>query len=231
MMNPFELSTEVVDQAAYRRTAAHLKERRLALPRIAELVEPDLGIAAGIDPDAPDAANLFRVHWYNNAARVNGATVPDHIELPPALTGVEARIVVMLGSHFPIIHAHKVLAAYACLAPRLVTGAFDPTRHRAVWPSTGNYCRGGVAISRMLGCRGVAVLPEGMSAERFEWLERWVSDPGDIVRTAGSESNVKEIYDACAAGGLKHVKLGYRTIRVRREWIDRWAEGRAREIA
>jgi excisionase family DNA binding protein len=42
---------------------------------------------------------------------------------------------------------------------------------------------------------------------------------------------VDTIYDACAAGGLKHVKLGYRTIRVRREWIDRWAEGRAREFA
>ena len=42
---------------------------------------------------------------------------------------------------------------------------------------------------------------------------------------------VDTIYDACAAGGLKHVKLGYRTIRVRREWIDRWAEGRAREYA
>jgi cysteine synthase len=98
-----------------------------------------------------------------------------------------------------MIRAHKVLAAYGCLAPRLVSGAFDPTRHRAVWPSTGNYCRGGVAISRILGCRGVAVLPEGMSRERFDWLERWVADKADIVRTPGTESNVKEIYDACHA--------------------------------
>jgi cysteine synthase A len=96
-----------------------------------------------------------------------------------------------------MIRAHKVLAAYGCLVPRLVTGQFDPTRHRAIWPSTGNYCRGGIAISRILGCRGVAVLPEGMSRERFEWLERWVGDPADIVRTPGTESNVKEIYDAC----------------------------------
>jgi hypothetical protein len=81
----------------------------------------------------------------------------------------------------------------------VVTGQFDPTRHRAVWPSTGNYCRGGVAISRILGCRGVAVLPENMSQERFDWLDRWVTEPGDIVRTPGSESNVKEIYDTCAA--------------------------------
>jgi cysteine synthase len=96
-----------------------------------------------------------------------------------------------------LIGAHKVLAAYGCLAPRLVTGRFDPTTHRAVWPSTGNYCRGGVAISRLLGCRGVAVLPEGMSRERFDWLERWVVAPGDIDRTPGVESNVKEIYDRC----------------------------------
>jgi cysteine synthase len=84
------------------------------------------------------------------------------------------------------------------LAPRIITGQFDPTRHRAVWPSTGNYARGGVAISRIMGCRGIAVLPEGMSRERFAWLERWVGDPADIIRTPGTESNVKEIYDKCA---------------------------------
>ena len=98
--------------------------------------------------------------------------------LPRELTGVDARIVVALGDRFPMIGAHKVLAAYGCLAPRLVTGQFDPTRQRAVWPSTGNYCRGGVAISRLLGCRGVAVLPEGMSRERFDWLEQLGRRPG-----------------------------------------------------
>jgi cysteine synthase len=97
-----------------------------------------------------------------------------------------------------MIGAHKVLAAYACLAPRIVTGQFDPTSQRAVWPSTGNYARGGVAISRIMGCRGIAVLPENMSRARFAWLESWVTDPTDIIRTPGSESNVKEIYDACA---------------------------------
>ena len=97
----------------------------------------------------------------------------------------------------PMIRAHKVLTAYGCLVPRLVTGGFDPTRHRAIWPSTGNYCRGGVAISRIMGCRSAAVLPEGMSRERFQWLENWVTDPDDIIRTYGTESNVKEIYDAC----------------------------------
>jgi cysteine synthase len=97
-----------------------------------------------------------------------------------------------------MVRAHKVLAAYGCLAPRIVTGQFDPTRNRAVWPSTGNYCRGGVAISRLMDCRGVAVLPAGMSRERFAWLEDWVFDAADIIRTPGTESNVKEIYDKCA---------------------------------
>ncbi len=123
--------------------------------------------------------------------------VPAHLVLPPELTGTPARIVVALADRFPMIGAHKVLASYACLAPRIVTGQFDPTRHRAIWPSTGNYCRGGVAISRLMGCRGVAVLPEGMSRERFDWLESWVVERSDIVRTPGTESNVKEIYDEC----------------------------------
>jgi cysteine synthase len=105
---------------------------------------------------------------------------------------------VALGDLFPMIRAHKVLAAYACLVPRVVTGRFDPAKQRAVWPSTGNYCRGGIAISALMGCRGVAVLPEGMSRERFAWLEQWVTDPGDVIRTPGTESNVKEIYDKCA---------------------------------
>jgi cysteine synthase len=117
--------------------------------------------------------------------------------LPPHLTGVKPPIVVLIGANFPLIGAHKVLAAYGCLVPRLVTGLFNPTSQRAVWPSTGNYCRGGVAISRILGCRGVAVLPEGMSRERFAWLQKWVVDPADIIRTPGTESNVKEIYDKC----------------------------------
>ena len=124
--------------------------------------------------------------------------MPAHLIFPPELTGVRAPIVMALGCFFPMIGAHKVLAAYGCLIPRLVSGRFDPEHDRAVWPSTGNYCRGGIAISRILGCRGVAVLPEGMSRERFSWLADWVGRPEDVVRTPGSESNVKEIYDRCA---------------------------------
>jgi cysteine synthase len=180
-----------------------LRENHVLLPTFAELADPVRIPArvrealAAVDPDAPHPLNLFRVHWHNDASRRGFTAVPEHVVLPRELTGVDARIVVALGDRFPMIAAHKVLAAYGCLAPRLAGGEFDPTVHRAVWPSTGNYCRGGVAISRLLGCRGVAVLPEGMSRERFDWLARWVAAPEDVIRTPGVESNVKEIYDRC----------------------------------
>ena len=198
------LETEIVDRKVYDNTVERFRQAKVRLPTFAELAEPrliDAEIAAGlaaVPRDEPAPRNLFRIHWYNSADPARLAAVPDHLVLPPELTGVDARIVVLLADLFPMIHAHKVLASYGCLAPRIVTGQFDPTRHKAVWPSTGNYCRGGVAVSRIMGCRGVAVLPEGMSRERFDWLERWVSEPEDVVRTPGTESNVKEIYDKCA---------------------------------
>jgi cysteine synthase len=193
------LAADVVDERALANAVARCASQRVVLPTFAQLADPtriDPRTTDGVDKDAPDARNLFRVHWYNDMAgrRVG---VPDHVVLPSSLTGVESPIIVVFGDRFPMITAHKVLAAYSCLAPRIITGQFDPTTQRAIWPSTGNYARGGVAISRIMGARGVAVLPAGMSRERFEWLDRWTSDPGDVVRTPGTESNVKEIYDAC----------------------------------
>ncbi len=203
-MSAATLTPDIVDERVYDSAVAQLRTAGVALPTFAELADPSriapdiLDTLKRTDLDAPSAANLFRVHWHNEAAGDGIRNVPLYLELPGKLTGVDARIVVALGRHFPMIGAHKVLAAYGCLVPRIVTGRFDPAEHRAVWPSTGNYCRGGVAISRIMGCRGVAVLPEGMSRERFDWLQAWSSRPDDIVRTPGSESNVKEIYDKCA---------------------------------
>ena len=107
---------------------------------------------------------------------------------------MDATIVGIVGKWFPT-GAHKVGAAYGCLIPRLVTGAFDPDTQKAVWPSTGNYCRGGAYDCALLACPAVAILPEGMSRERFEWLEEIGTD--EIIATPGTESNVKEIYDKC----------------------------------
>ncbi|MHB1508759.1 MAG: pyridoxal-phosphate dependent enzyme [Acidimicrobiales bacterium] len=203
-MKQLGLERDVADQSVYDNTVARFRERQVAVPTFSQLVDPTTipanvtAALKGVGPDDAHALNLFRIHWYNDADRRGTVPVPAHVVLPSELTGVDARIVVLLADRFPMIGAHKVLATFGCLAPRVVTGQFDPTRHKAIWPSTGNYCRGGVAVSRIMGCHGVAVLPEGMSQERFEWLERWVVDDSDIIRTPGTESNVKEIYDECA---------------------------------
>ena len=199
--NQFGLADRIVDEAALANSIARFRERGITMPTFAQLADPALFDHAehvgDADPQGPDARNLWRVHWYNDLAG-NRVEVPDHVVLPTELTGVESPIIVVFGDRFPMITAHKVLAAYACLAPRIVTGQFDPTRHRAIWPSTGNYARGGIAISRIMASRGVAILPEGMSQERFDWLNRWCENPEeDVIRTFGTESNVKEIYDAC----------------------------------
>src|SRR5215510_12724226 len=204
MTEPFLIGPDIVVGERRRWAVGCLRAAQVTLPSWSELADPARIPAAiasslkSVGPDEPNAKNLWRVHWFNDADRRDRTPVPGHVVLPQTLTGAKAPIVVLLGRRFPMIGAHKVLAAYACLVPRLVTGQFDPSMHRAVWPATGNYCRGGVAISRILGGRGVAVLPAGMSRERFDWLRHWVSDESDIIRTPGTESNVKEIYDKCA---------------------------------
>ena len=185
------------------KTSEYFKKKGVILPTVSELCNPhsineDVKIKLkNVDKDAMDPLNLFRVHWFNNRDYSNFSKVPEHIVLPSEFTGIEAKIIVNIGRLFPMITAHKVLAAYGCLLPRILNGTFDYEKHKAVWPSTGNYCRGGVAISRILGLKSVAILPEGMSKERFAWLEKWVEDKNDIIKTTGTESNVKEIYDAC----------------------------------
>ena len=192
------MQTNIVEK-----TAKYFKEKGVVLPTIDELKNPHTisedikNKVLKLDKDAMDPANLFRVHWFNKRDHTKFLDVPEHIVLPSEFTGVDAKIIVNLGRYFPLITAHKVLAAYGCLLPRILNGSFDYTAHKAVWPSTGNYCRGGVAISKILGFKSVAILPEGMSKERFDWLEKWVEDKNDIIKTTGTESNVKEIYDAC----------------------------------
>ena len=141
-----------------------------------------------------DPVNLFRISWKNEPKEKGGQYGEvNHIEIPKSITGIDARIVLLVGKYFPT-GAHKVGAAYACLAPRIITGEFDPSYHKAVWPSTGNYCRGGAFDSEIMGVTAVAILPEEMSKERFDWLKEIGAE---IIATKGCESNVKEIYDAC----------------------------------
>ena len=141
-----------------------------------------------------DPANLFRITWKNEPVEHGGLyNQGNWIEFPEALTGVKTRIIGLLGKWFPT-GAHKVGAAFGCLVPRIVSGQFDPTTQKAVWPSTGNYCRGGAFDSALVGCDAVAILPEGMSRERFDWLRDIAAE---VIATPGCESNVKEIYDKC----------------------------------
>ena len=183
------------------KTVARARERNIILPTFAQQKDPGL-VPAGISARLKDVglwdmdpANLFRITWKNEpVAHGGGFGEGNWIEFPRALTGVDATIIGIVGNWFPT-GAHKVGAAYGCLVPRLVTGNFDPETQKAVWPSTGNYCRGGAYDCALLACPAVAILPEGMSRERFEWLQEIGTD--EIIATPGTESNVKEIYDKC----------------------------------
>lgn len=135
-MNRDAIVTGVVDPLTRYRAAQWLRQVGAKLPRFGELADtsiiPHSRIAAlgAVDPDRPDPANLFRVHWYNDRNLGGFASVLPHLVLPPELTGVASPIVVALGCFFPMIGAHKVLAAYGCFIPYLVTGRFDPAATR-----------------------------------------------------------------------------------------------------
>lgn len=174
------------------------REKGIIIPKIAQMRNPDL-IPDSIKEKLTNVGlwdinplNLFRITWRNEPKEKGGKFGDvNFIEVPSALTGVKARIIILTGKWFPT-GCHKVGASYGCLVPRLVTGQFDPTYHKAVWPSTGNYCRGGAYNSALLACESVAILPAEMSKERFEWLK---TVAGEIIATPGCESNVKEIFD------------------------------------
>ena len=176
------------------------KERGIVLPTFAQMRDPAL-IPDEIRDKLKqvslwdvDPLNLFRITWKNEPVETGGGfNNGNWVEFPASLTGVEARLVGLVGKWFPT-GSHKVGACFGCLIPRLISGEFDPINNKAVWPSTGNFCRGGAFDCALLGCDAIAILPEGMSRERFDWLR----DIGaEIIATPGSESNVKEIYDAC----------------------------------
>jgi cysteine synthase len=188
------------DAAVLERAVGRAAERDIVIPTLAQMRDPSLipdevkHRLGSVGLWDTDPLNLFRISWHNEpVASGGGFGSVNAVEIPSSLSGVDARIVALIGKWFPT-GAHKVGAAFGCLVPRLVTGGFDPSRQLAAWPSTGNYCRGGAFDSRLLGCAALAILPEGMSRERFTWLE----DIGaEVIKTPGSESNVKEIFDEC----------------------------------
>jgi cysteine synthase len=190
-----------IRQQGLERAVSRARERNIVIPTFEQMRNPAAIPEQVVERLASvglwdlDPVNLFRIGWHNEPVVKGGGFGPVNIlEFPQELTGVEARIVALVGKWFPT-GAHKVGAAFGCLVPRLVTGQFDPTTQKSAWPSTGNYCRGGAYDAHLLACESIAILPEGMSAERFAWLE---GVAGEVIRTPGSESNVKEIFDKCA---------------------------------
>jgi len=180
------------------RTAQRCRERNIIIPTFAQNRDPGL-IPEKIKAELVDIGlwdlhprNLFRISWKNDpeTGMFHGV---NYLEIPRAISGVPARIFGLIGKYFPT-GSHKVGATFGCLAPALANGTFDPTSQKAVWPSTGNYCRGGAYNAALLACESVAILPEEMSRERFDWLKEIGSE---VIATPGCESNVKEIYDKC----------------------------------
>lgn len=176
------------------------REKGILLPTFKQMVDPSTvpeDVKAKLSHVGLwdlDKSNLFRITWKNEPTKTGGTFGGvNYIEVPHELTGVKARILALVGKWFPT-GAHKVGATYGCLAPALVSGNFDSVNQQAVWPSTGNYCRGGAYNSALLGCKSIAILPEEMSQERFAWLK---TVAGEIIATPGCESNVKEIFDKC----------------------------------
>jgi cysteine synthase len=187
-----------IDHAVVKKTAARCKAHGITIPTFAQMRDPEK-IPQSIRAKLPavglwdiNPLNLYRISWKNNIETGLYGSV-NYLEIPREITGVKARIIGIIGKYFPT-GAHKVGAAFGCLVPRLVSGEFDPEVHKAVWPSTGNFCRGGAFDCRLLDCTPIAILPEGMSKERFTWLKEIGSE---VIATPGTESNVKEIYDKC----------------------------------
>lgn len=160
-------------------------------PTFAEMRDPsrlpaelrDRALAARARP--LDPLNLYNLNWKDDAGRVR------HTRIPRALSGVDAEIVVLVGRHFPT-GSHKVGPAYSILVEEQLAGACVPGQHVVVCPSTGNFGIGGAWVAPRMGYRCLVVLPEDMSRERFEKIHGYGAE---VVKTPGSESNVKEIYD------------------------------------
>ncbi len=189
-----------INKEQLERTVKRCRDRGIIVPTFEQMKNPSFipesikGELKSIGLWDVHPRNLFRITWKNEPKPDGGGFGGvNYMILPSELTGVKSKIIALVGKWFPT-GSHKVGATFGCIAPNLITGQFDPTRQKAVWPSTGNYCRGGAYVASLLACKSIAILPEEMSKERFEWL---ASIAGEVIATPGCESNVKEIFDKC----------------------------------
>jgi len=135
--------------------------------------------------DAPHAdelapANLFNITWRDPNGKIRCEL------LPKELTGVEANILVLMGSYFPS-GSHKVGPAYSTLMEGELAGEIQPGENTIVGPSTGNFGIGTAYVSRLKGYSAVVIMPEQMSAERYQRIRQY---GGQLDLTPGSESDV-----------------------------------------
>jgi cysteine synthase len=135
---------------------------------------------AALHDNELDPINLFNITWKDAANQTR------KVVLRPALTGIDANVVVLLGCGFPS-GSHKVGAAYSTLMEGLVDGEIVPGEHTILGPSTGNFGIGTAYISRLLGFRAIVIMPAGMSRERYERIRQY---GGELELTPGSESDV-----------------------------------------
>jgi len=146
------------------------------------LLDPEIRARAlrALKEDELDPINLFNITWKDHQNQVR------KVLLPPALTGIDANLIVLLGCGFPS-GSHKVGPAYSTLIEGLVDGEIIPGRHTILAPSTGNFGIGAAYISRLLGFRAVVIMPDNMSPERYERIRQY---GGELDLTPGSESDV-----------------------------------------
>jgi cysteine synthase len=156
-------------------------------PTYAEMLDPATlppalrGMAlAAAQGDELDPVNLFNITW----------RAPDHgirhVLLPQELTGVKANIIVMVGHFFPS-GSHKVGPAYSTLMEGELAGEIVPGNCTTIGPSTGNFGIGVAYVSRLKGYPAIVIMPEGMSAERYQRIRHY---GGQLDLTPGSESDV-----------------------------------------
>lgn len=130
--------------------------------------------------DELDPCNLFNITWKDENNQVR------KIILPKEMTGVDANIVVMLGTYFPS-GSHKVGPAYTTLMEGCVNGEILPGEHTILGPSTGNFGIGVAYICRLMGYQAVIIMPDNMSKERYERIRAY---GGELDLTPGTESDV-----------------------------------------
>lgn len=127
-----------------------------------------------------DPLNLFNITWKDEKNQVR------KIVLPPALTGIQANIVVLLGKYFPS-GSHKVGPAYSTLIEGCVDKEIIPGKHTILGPSTGNFGIGVSYICNLMKYDSIVIMPDNMSKERYDRIKRYGAK---LDLTPGTESDV-----------------------------------------